>query len=150
MSRYWQIAAGSSGRDYSSLFIKFGMALVGGSPHIDKMNNVNIGDVIVLKQGTQKILAAGKVVQRNGQHKGVADKEWLKDFDGWDLQAYCYVDWKKSSIPVAINGLTRTTIQQLRQQKHINAADQILQHGVTQTPSPEPPKTNRVDDSEIL
>jgi hypothetical protein len=29
---YWQVASGSSGRDYSAEFIRFGMAFVGG-PH---------------------------------------------------------------------------------------------------------------------
>jgi len=150
MSKYWQIAAGSSGRDYSILFLKFGMAFVGGDTPIATINEVNSGDVIVLKQGTQKILAAGTVIQRNGIHKGCADKEWLRDFDGWDLQAYCYVDWKRPSQPISISGLTRATIQRLHQQKHKDAANDILNTGVSVPTSPEPLETKLVEDYDIL
>lgn len=92
MKKYWQIAAGSRGRDYSSLFIKYGMAFVGGDIPIDTMNNVQEGDIIILKSGLRRILAAGTVVKRNGKFSGCGDKSWLRDFDGWDLQAYCNVD----------------------------------------------------------
>jgi hypothetical protein len=34
MKNYWQIAAGSAGRDYSDIFLKFGMAFVGGETQI--------------------------------------------------------------------------------------------------------------------
>lgn len=126
------------------------MAFVGGETPIATMNEVNAGDVIVLKQGTQIILAAGTVVQKNGVHKGYADKEWLRDFDGWDLQAYCYVDWKRPNQPISINGLTRATIQRLHQQKHKDAANNILNTGVAVPALPEPTKTKIVADGEIL
>ena len=48
MNKYWQIAAGSAGRDYSNLFLKFGMAFVGGETPIATMKEVDAGDVIVL------------------------------------------------------------------------------------------------------
>jgi len=150
MSKYWQIAAGSAGRDYANLFLKFGMAFVGGETQIATMEEVDNGDIIVLKQGTQKILAAGTVIQKNGVHKGCADKEWLRDFDGWDLQAYCYVDWKQPNQPVSIDGLSRTTMQKLHQQKHKNAAINILNAGVAVPASPEPSETKVVEDGEIL
>lgn len=150
MSTYWQIAAGSAGRDYSSLFLKYGMAFVGGDTPIATMEEVGIGDVIVLKQGTQKILAAATVIEKDGKHKGCADKEWLRDFDGWDLQAYCYVDWKQPNKPVSINGLTRATIQKLHQKKHKSVADDILKTGVSIAASPEPSETKPVEDAELL
>ncbi len=150
MSKYWQIAAGSSGRDYSNLFLKFGMAFVGGEAQVATMKEVNVGDIVVLKQGTQKILAAGKVVQKNGVHQGCADKEWLRDFDGWDLQAYCYVDWMQPSSPISINGLTRTTIQRLHQKKHMSAADGIVETGNAVSFLPEPSETKVVEDNELL
>jgi len=150
MSKYWQIGAGSWGRDYSSLFLKFGMAFVGGSEPIATMEKVEQGDIVVLKMGTQKILAAGRVIQRHGKHSGNADKEWLRDFDGWDLQAYCYVDWKKPSKPVAVKGLTRKTIQKLHQKKHKDVADDILNTGSDVTVASEPEKTKKIEDIEIL
>ncbi len=126
------------------------MAFVGGSEPIATMENVEQGDIIVLKMGTQKILAAGKVIQRDGKHRGDADKEWLRDFDGWDLQAYCYVDWKKPSKPVAVKGLTRWTIQRLHQQKHKNVAENILNKGSDVQVVSEPKETRQIEDKEIL
>jgi hypothetical protein len=150
MSTYWQIGAGSWGRDYSEEFLKFGMAFVGGSEPIATMEKVEQGDIVVLKMGTQKILAAGKVIQRDGKHRGDADKEWLRDFDGWDLQAYCYVDWKKPSKPVAVKGLARKTIQKLHQQKHKDVADDILNTGSDVNVTSEPEETREIQDREIL
>ena len=89
---YWQIAAGSGGRDYAEEFIRYGMAFVGGEKQIATMEGVEIGDRIILKGGVSEIVAAGEVVQRDGKHRGQGDKEWLKDFDGWELEAYFYVD----------------------------------------------------------
>lgn len=149
-SNYWQIAAGSSGRDYSNLFLKYGMAFVGGETQIATMREVNAGDIVVLKQGTQSILAAGKVVKKNGVHNGCSDKEWLRDFDGWDLQAYCFVDWKKPKSPISINGLTRATIQRIHQTKHKVAADNILETGDSVSSLPEPAETRVVNDDELL
>lgn len=150
MNNYWQVAAGSSGRDYSALFLKFGMAFVGGDTPISTMKEVQQDDIVVLKQGTNNILAAGRVIQNKGKHNGCADKEWLRDFDGWDLQAYCYVDWKQASQPVTIGGLTRATIQRLHQQKHKDAADTILKSGSSVPVSPEPSETKEVEDYELL
>ncbi len=150
MPEYWQIAAGSSGRDYSDLFLKFGMAFVGGETHIETMEAVNIGDIVVLKQGMRKILAAGTVVQRNSSHRGCADKEWLRDFDGWDLPAYCYVNWMQTDSLISTHGLTIATIQRLPQDKHQRAADSILETGEPVSVFPEPPETNAVKDDELL
>ena len=92
MQQYWHIAAGSNGRDYSQYFLKYGIAFVGGeSKFSQRMAEVKEGDVIVLK--VEETIIAGTVVQRSGKHRGCCDKEWLKDFDGWELPAYCYVDW---------------------------------------------------------
>ena len=146
---YWQIAAGSDERDYSDYFLKFGMAFVGdGAAGI--MDGVNVGDVIVLKEGITSILAAGEVVERNGVHNGYGDKEWLRDFDGWDLPAYCYVDWRQPEQPIDVGGLARGTMQQMHQQAPRDVADIILEEGGVVDYLPEPLPTTRVDDVEIL
>lgn len=108
---YWQIAAGSVGREYSDLFKKFGMAFVGGDWQIDTMKQVERGDIILLKKGLYQIVAVGEVVERNGKCKDCGDKSWLSDIDGWDLPAYCYVDWRIPDVPIQTDGLTRSTIQ---------------------------------------
>lgn len=108
----WQVAAGSMGRDYTDRFLRHGMAFVGGEDQCSTLDvSVQLDEKIILKRGLSQIVAVGRVVARDGKFKGNGDKEWLRDFDGWDLQAWCYVDWHKPSGPVQTSGLTRATIQ---------------------------------------
>ena len=150
MNEYWQIAAGSEPekRDYSKWFLKYGMAFVGRD--FEQMKKISVGDIVILKQGTGAILAAGTVVERNGKHGDCGDKAWLRDFDGWDLPAYCYVDWKKPSEPVRTSGLTRSTIQRSHQPEPRAVADEILNTGKTVKPEPEPSETREIEDAELL
>jgi hypothetical protein len=147
--KYWQIAAGSKGRDYVDEFIRFGMAFVGGNEQCSTMATVDAGDVILLKRGLSQVVAVGEVVERNGTHCGDGDKQWLRDFDGWDLPRYCYVDWRVPEKPVDTNGLTRATIQQIRQPEHKTIGDQLLQLPIKPS-APEPPGTEAVTDDQIL
>lgn len=148
---YWQIAAGSGGRDYAEEFIRYGMAFVGGEKQIATMEGVEIGDRIILKGGVSEIVAVGEVVQRDGKHRGQGDKEWLKDFDGWELEAYCYVDWHFPPKPISTSGLTRATIQNVRK-KHLTdiADDVIVNVPLAPEPDPQPRDTSPVKDDEIL
>jgi hypothetical protein len=146
---YWQVAAGSKGRNYANLFIKFGLAFVGGDPHVKTMSQVAPGDIIILKDGLSIIVAVGEVVSRNGKHNGCDDKPWLRDFDGWDLRAWCNVDWRVPKAPHSTTGLTRTTIQRVHQDNHMKIADNLLQ--LPKSPFvAEPPTTAEVTDSRIL
>ena len=86
---------------------------------------VQLGDKIILKRGLLQIVAVGRVVARDGKFKGDGDKEWLRDFDGWDLRAWCYVDWCKPSKPLQTKGLTRATIQGVNQ-PHFNLGPPAL------------------------
>jgi hypothetical protein len=147
--KYWQIAAESKGREYADEFILFGMAFVGGNDQCATMATVDAGDVILLKRGLSKVVAVGEVVERNGKHGGDGDKQWLRDFDGWDLRSYCYVDWRVPENPVRTEGLTRATIQQILQSEHKAIGDQLLQLPVKPF-SPEPPQAEAVTDDEIL
>jgi hypothetical protein len=147
--RYWQVAAGSKGRNYANLFIKFGLAFVGGDPHVKTMSQVAPGDIIILKDGLSSIVAVGEVVSRNGKHNGCDDKPWLRDFDGWDLRAWCNVDWRVPKTPFSTTGLTRTTIQRIHQDNHIKIADNLLRLSKSSFAA-EPPDTPEVTDSQIL
>jgi hypothetical protein len=102
------------------------MAFVGGDAQIATMQQVALGDVVLLKRGLSSIVAAGEVVERNGTHQGNGDKDWLLDLDGWELSAYCYVNWHVPAQPVSTDGLTRNNIQRVQQDKHRVLADQIL------------------------
>ena len=155
---YWQIAAGSIGRGYSDRFIQHGIAFVGGKTQVATIDEqVSIGDVLILKRGLSQVLAVGEVVERGGEHKeykGNGNKEWLRDVDGWDLRAWCYVDWRVPKDPVRIDGLTRTTIQRVPQGKHRSLADSLLLslpvYRPCPDPEPDPTETHPVDDDQIL
>ncbi len=147
--KYWQIAAGSRGRDYADQFIRFGMAFVGGENQCATMTAVDAGDVILLKRGLSQVVAAGEVVGRNGKHCGHGDKKWLRDFDGWVLPSYCCVDWRVPEKPVDTKGLTRATIQQTHQPEHKAIGDELLQLPIRPFEA-EPEPTECVTDDEIL
>lgn len=148
---YWQVASGSSGREYSAQFIRFGMAFVGGPDHEAMMEKVEAGDRILLKRGKSEFVAVGDVVKRKGRHSGRGDKEWLRDFDGWDLPAYCFVDWHVPKKPIAMKGLTRTTIEKVHGSELKEAAEKILS---TVPPREhydnEPRNTQPVEDKNLL
>ncbi len=149
---YWHIGTGSDQRNYSELFLKYGIAFA-GSGSIGK-KEVKPGDVLVFSKkckGQRAIRAAGVVVKRNGSFMGCDDKEWLLDFDGWKLPEYCYVDWKKPNQPKKVNHLAyRDTLCQIHQPAPKKVVDHILQRGMSVSISPEPSGTREVKDNEIL
>jgi len=148
---YWQIAAGAEGREYSEDFIRYGLAFVGGHKQCDRMKRVRPGDRILLKRGLGHIVAAGEVVERNGVHSGDGDKDWLRDYDGWDLQAYCFVEWHKPSELVEVQGLTYGTIHRIHTPHVRREVDRIID---TEPPEldyeQEPHDTRTVNNDEIL
>lgn len=150
MSKYWQIAAGSSGRNYAHYFLKHGIAFVGGGNNKSTMSSVELGDIVVIKKGTKLIVAVGVVVSREGVFSGCGSKGWLNDFDGWQLPAFCFVDWKIPKAPVDTTGLTRSTIQKIHQHKHKIIVDSILSKGASVDYEPEPEDTLSVSDDRLL
>ena len=163
MPTYWQIAAGFQQRDYSDLFLKYGIAFV----HGELEENVNLGDIMVLKQGKTAIKAVGIVVERDGIYKGYVDeegyvvdeegrenrdrrKEWLLDHDGWSLPEFCYVDWREPNEPIPVSGLKIGKIQRLNQQEPQDSAKNILKTGTSVPISPEPSETSEITDKDIL
>ena len=149
MCTYWQIAAGSDQRDYSGLFLKYGIAFTGPGAGLE---NVSLGDIMVLRQGKTAITAVGVVVERDGIYQGCGDKEWLLDYDGWFLPEYCYVCWRQPNEPVPVRGLNMgRSIQRLNQEEPIDVADDILNTGTIVPISPEPSSEIReITDNEIL
>lgn len=154
MSEYWQIAAGKAaeGRDYSDLFLKYGMAFFGGDENISTMESVSNGDIVILKEGLYKILAAGTVVERNGKHNGNGDKKWLMDFDGWYLPAYCYVDWKKPDNPIESGEIlfSRTTITRSHNEHARLQAENVLKTGKPLSFEPEPKEPEDISVDQLL
>jgi hypothetical protein len=148
----WQVAAGSVGRDYTDRFLRHGMAFVGGDAQCVTMDqHVQLDDKIVLKRGLSQIVAVGRVVARDGKFKGDGDKEWLSDFDGRELPAWCYVDWCQPSTPIQTNGLTRATIQGVNQPHLLTLAIDVLNSNPPKTTyEAEPPDTKEVEDETLI
>lgn len=149
MTTYWQIAAGSQGRDYTADFLKFGMAFVGGDSQCKAMSSVKVGDCVLLKRGRSELVAAGRVVARDGAHNGENDKPWLRDFDGWDLRAWCHVDWHVAAQPIAVSGFTRNTIQQVHLPELVAQADRLLL-GPIQPHQAEPDPCHPISDEQMV
>lgn len=147
----WQVAAGSLGRDYSDRFLRHGLAFVGGDAFCAAMEQVKPGDILILKRGVSLIIAVGVVVERDGRCRSIGDKGWLRDFDGWDLQAWCNVDWHKPDTPYVTTGLTRATLQGVYQQHLIDLASRALAEVPKRTVyEPEPPPTESVTDEDMI
>jgi len=149
---YWQIGSGENRREYSEEFLRYGMAFVGGRNECARMEkDVSVGDRVLLKKGTSKVLAFGTVVERDGKYKGNGDKDWLRDFDGWDLPAYCFVDWHE--VPgdgKPANGLSRGAIKRIDMQELKNLAEEgLVTYPSVKSYHPEPGKTREVTDKEL-
>lgn len=145
----WIVTAGAYGRDYSKYFIRSGMAFVDDSQQEEVFKQVKKGDILLLKQGLSSFVAAGRVVERNGVVSGNGDKDWLSDFDGWCLNAYCNVEWHVPSEPINATGLKMGTIYQANQSSHLTVAEQIVSTPLAEFVG-EPPPTERIEDEKIL
>lgn len=144
---YWQIATGAEGRDYAEYMLQYGIALVGGEEFIDTIQEVQPGNVVILKSGRTEIVAAGHAVERNGVCSGERES---RDFDGWDLGGYCYVNWHIPPAPIAVAGLSRGTICRVQDIRPRDQADNIIAtYDVQEIYDPEP-FTQQIDDEQIL
>lgn len=143
---YWQIAAGEGARDYSDVFLRYGVVLRGSgrpgsfSEHPENYKGhkgwrrrivalaegIKANDVIILKKGhgsTGKIIAAGRVT---------GGYEWLTQFDdveGWDIRHGRRVSWVKASKPIALDGLARGTISRVKKVEPQRVAGSLLKNG---------------------
>lgn len=125
----WQIGSGDSSRDYSDVFLDFGVALVGpgnpgeeGKPAAERyykdnpgvknwgkvLRQVKKGNWLVLRSGQRIIRAVGKVASDYEYN------ELFGDTDGWDLQHLVPVDWYRpkngKDITFDSSVLVRTTL----------------------------------------
>ena len=155
----WQVAAGDGSRDYSDVFLKFGVILVGPGAegnyfaNKDAYNNnqcwayrsfmepfaegVQVGDLVVLKRpsGEQwEIIAVGEVTS------GYLFQEVFGDVEGWDLQHCRPVHWKVPNGPTVISGLTRGTLKRINREQTLVAAKQFWSTGQDIISLPIPPE----------
>jgi len=110
MSTIWQVGGGLTGSPYDELFVKYGLALIGpgdagrwtpdrndadfdGSYVRRFATEPQVGDVILLRVGIDKVVAVGKIA---------SEYQYLEQFDdvnGWDLQHARRVRWRVLSSP---------------------------------------------------
>ena len=164
---YWQVAAGEGPRDYSDVFLKYGVILM-GSGHVGSFadhperfrghkdwrrkivtlaDNMKRGDVVILKRPHRRqwrILAVGHVT---------SDYEWLKPFDdveGWDLRHGRRVEWVKPDSPITVDGLARGTISRVYKGKPRETADGLLSKCEKQVSEDIPPPANSISEEHLV
>ena len=163
---YWQVAAGDGQRDYSEIFLKYGVMLIGPGDPGDYFKNkeyytdvyrpsdisgfaelVKEGDIVVLKRPSGKlweVLAVG-TVKGDYDHLPVFD-----DVEGWDLQHCRYVNWVKPKSNKPIQGLTRGTFKGINKQATIEKISEMLKSG-TPIPSQKITKpSEELDDEDLI
>ena len=143
---YWQVAAGEGTRDYSDVFLRYGVILMGaGNPGsflehpesykghkgwqrkiVTLAENMKPDDIVILKKGhgaKGRVLAAGRIT---------SSYEWFEPFDdveGWDLRHGRRVEWVKPVSPILVDGLARGTISRVFKGNPKNAAERLLNEG---------------------
>ncbi len=143
---HWQIAAGSDSRDYSHDFLRYGLAFVGGGKNVARLQRVRKGDRLILKRGKREVVAVGVAVERDGVVGGVAGqsgagRDWLHDYDGWDLPGFCCVEWHRPDAPRTAAGLGRRAVERLDRPDLHTVADDILRSTPALPVEPEPDPT---------
>lgn len=164
---YWQVAAGEGSRDYSDVFLKFGVMLVGGGdpgPFYERQDyykghagwradivrfseEAKEGDVVILKRPHGKkweIIAAGRII---GDYEYL---ELFEDVEGWDLQHCRKVEWVCPNEKMYIGGLTRGTFRRVFSQLPIEKALQILDEGKKIKADILPPVAEKVSDEQLV
>ena len=161
---YWQVGSGTSGRDYSDVFLRHGIMLIGpgkpGSVHnnleafkqqkqgpsvLAFANNAECGDVVILKRPHHKqwqIVAVGRVT---------GEYEWLEQFEdveGWDIQHCRRVEWVKPTSQELVSGLVQGTFRRVHEKEPIDTALRLLNEGEKVNPIdiPSPANSISIDD----
>ena len=165
---YWQVAAGEGPRDYSDVFLKYGVILM-GSGHIGSFlehperfrghkdwrrkivtlaDRMQCGDVVILKRGQGakgRVVAAGRVT---------SEYEWFEPFDdveGWDLRHGRRVEWFKPDSSALVDGLARGTISRVYKGQPRELADSLLDDGCKkQEPVDIPQPANRISEEHLV
>jgi len=163
---FWQVAAGESGRDYSDVFLNYGVMLIGsgGPGHYFEREeyyksrswgstvgyfakHVAKDDIVILKKPHHRqwrVQAVGRVV---------GDYEWLEQFDdihGWDLQHCRKVEWLCPTTCLIIDGLVRGTFKKVYNGQVKAVAQRVLDEGQKQSTSEIPPAAKAVSDEDLI
>lgn len=165
--KYWQVAAGEGARDYSSVFLQFGIMLIGtGDPGpyfsnkeyykgyrdwrakvVRFAEKVTKGDIVVLKRPHKRewqIRAVGTVT---------GDYEYLERFDdveGWGLQHCRRVEWVCPKEKVLTKGLSLGTFKGINNREVLNKAREVLEEGEKQEVRETPSAARTISDEDLV
>lgn len=168
----WQIAAGDGNREYSDVFLRFGVILIGPGSHGDYFENRDIyddtfphdykvfyqrfmedmqtGDLVILKnphgKNKWKIVAVGKV------RSDYFHTEVFEEVDGWGLQHCRKVKWKRPAGPTIISGLRRGTLFRVNVDNQIprEKAQKIWRNGVAVQSERIPELAEDLEDEQLI
>jgi len=168
---YWQVASGDGRRDYSSVFLKYGIMLIGpGDPGSyserkdfykkDKSilksdastitafaEQVNEGDIVVLKRPSGKLWEVIAVGTAKGKYKHMPI---FNDVEGWDLQHCRQVEWYKPKQANKITGLTRGTFKKVNKRSAIQDIDRLLRLSIKVSVEPIPNPVGELKDEDLI
>jgi len=167
--KIWQIAAGDGTRDYTDVFLKFGVILVGPGSEGDYFSNRDVynnpkswayrpfisplaeelakGDLVVLKRPSGynwEIVAVGEIVS------DYLFKDVFGDVDGWDLQHCRQVLWKTPPSHTVIAGLRRGTFVGVNHLQAVAAIQQVWAVGNKTTSIPIPNESEEISVDQLI
>ena len=165
----WQIAAGDGNREYSEVFLRYGVILIGPGSYGDYFENQDIyddnshhaysryyqsfmkdmqtGDLVILKSphgNKWEIVAVGKV------RSDYFHTEVFEDVEGWPLQHCRKVQWKRSADPTIISGLRRGTLFGVDNQIPRKKAQKIWKTGVAIQSERIPELAEDLEDEQLI
>lgn len=164
---YWQVAAGEGARDYSSVFLQYGLMLIGaGDPGPYFQNKAYYAghrgwraqvvafaervareDIVILKRPHHRqwqIQAVGRVT---------GDYEYLEQFDdveGWDLQHCRRAEWVCPKRKVLAKGLTMGTFKRINRREVVDEVKKLLEEGEKQEAREIPPAAKAISDEDLV
>jgi len=163
---YWQVAAGDGERDYSKVFTKFGVMLVGPGDPRNYFENKDTykkhhwggvvkafaeeardGDVVVLKRPSKKlwnVLAVGEI-KGEYQYLPIFD-----DVEGWDLQHCRMVEWFLPEDKMIIPGLGRGTFRRINNRGAIQQISQVFLSGTKISPEQLPEIASKLSGEDLI
>lgn len=166
----WQIAAGDGNREYSDVFLRFGVILVGPGSYGDYFENrciyddtshrayrrfypnfmedMQTGDLVILKRSSGKnkwkIVAVGKV------RSDYFHTEVFEDVEGWYLQHCRNVKWKRPAGPTIISGLKQGVLSRINKPIPREKAQKIWKNGVAVQSERIPELVEDLEDEQLI
>jgi len=170
--KYWQVAAGEGARDYSEVFLRFGVMMVGGGNQGNYFDNegyyksVSWGGRVV--SFAKYVAEDDRVILKRPHHRRKSEKEkWqiqavgyvrgsyeyveqFDDVEGWDLQHCRRVQWVCPTEKVLTNGLAMGTFKRVYKRDAIEKAEKVLEEGNQEVSEEIPQPAKKISDEDLV